>query len=56
MVVRESIVKKVKGWEFSNKNHLFIVGPFPRAKPDDMESYINPILKTSLKYHNLLQN
>ena len=45
MVVGDSIVKKVKGWELSTKDDLFVVRSFPGAKTDDMESYIKPTLK-----------
>ena len=43
MVVGDSIVKKIKGWELSTKDDLFIVRSFPGTMADDMESY------TSLK-------
>ena len=49
MVVGNSIVKKVKGWELSTKNDLFVVRSFPGAKTDDMESYIKPTLKIKPK-------
>ena len=45
MVVGDSIVKKVKGWELSTKDDLFVVRSFPGGKTDDMESYIKPTLK-----------
>ena len=45
MVVRDSIVKKVKGWELATKDDLFVVRYFPGAKVDDMEWYIKPTLK-----------
>ena len=45
MVVGDSIVKKVKGWELSTKDDLFVVRSFPGTKTDDMESHINPTLK-----------
>ena len=45
VVVGDSIVKKVKGWELSTKDDLFVVRSFPGAKTDDMESYIKPTLK-----------
>ena len=43
VVVGDSIVKKIKGWELSTKDDLFIVRSFPGKMTDDMESY------TSLK-------
>ena len=43
VVVGDSIVKKIKGWELSTKDDLFIVRSFPGTMTDDMESY------TSLK-------
>ena len=46
MVVGDSIVKKVKGWELSTKDDLFVVRFFLGAKTDDMESYIKPTLKS----------
>ena len=49
MVVGDSIVKKVKGWELSTKDDLFVVRSFPDAKSDDMESYIKPTLKNKPK-------
>ena len=49
MVVGDSIVKKVKGWELSTKDDLFVVRSFPGAKTDDMESYIKPTLKNKLE-------
>ena len=45
MVVGDSIVKRVKGWELSTKDDLFVVRSFPGAKTDDIESYIKPTLK-----------
>ena len=42
VVVGDSIVKKVKGWELSTKDDLFVI----RSFPDDMESYIKPTLKS----------
>ena len=45
MVVGGFIVKKVKGWELSTKDDLFVVRSFPGTKTDDMESYIKPTLK-----------
>ena len=45
VVVGDSIVKKVKCWELSTKDDLFVVRSFPDAKADDMESYIKPTLK-----------
>ena len=45
MVVGDSIAKKVKGWELSTKDDLFVVKSFPGAKTDDMESYIKVTLK-----------
>ena len=50
MVFGDSIVKKVKGWEFSTKDDLFVVRSFPGAKTDDMESYIKPTLKKNLEH------
>ena len=47
MVVGDFIVKKVKGWELSIKDDLFVVRSFPGAKADDMESYIKPTRKTN---------
>ena len=46
MVAGDSIVKKVKGWELSIKDDLFVVSSFPGAKTDDMESYIKPTLQS----------
>ena len=43
VVVGDSIVKKIKGWELSTKDDLFIVRSCPGKMTDDMESY------TSLK-------
>ena len=45
VVVGDSIVKKVKGWELSTKDDLLVVGSFPGAKTDDMKFYIKPTLK-----------
>ena len=45
MVVGDSIVKKVKSFELSTKDDLFVVRSFPGAKTADMESYIKPTLK-----------
>ena len=45
VVVGDSIVKKVKGWELSAKDDLLAVRSFPGAKTDDMELYIKPTLK-----------
>ena len=45
MLVGDSIVKKVKGWELSTKNDLFVVRSFRGAKTYNMESYIKPTLK-----------
>ena len=57
VVVGDSIVKKVKGWELSTKDDLFTVRSFPGAKTDDMESYIlNPRLQKTRTYHNSLRN
>ena len=49
MVVGDSIVKKVKGWELSTKDDLFVVKSFPGPKTDDMESYIKPTLKNKFE-------
>ena len=49
MVVGDSIVKKVKGWELSIKDDLFVVRYFPGANADDTESYIKPTLKNKPK-------
>ena len=49
MVVGDSIVKKVKGWELSTKDDLFVVSSFPGTKMDYMESYINTTLKNKLE-------
>ena len=46
MVVGDSIVKKVKGWELSTKDDLFGIKYFPGAKTDDMESHIKVTLKS----------
>ena len=46
MVIGDSTVKKVKVWELSTKDDLFVVKSFPGAKTDDIESYI----KSTLKY------
>ena len=45
VVVGDSIVKRVKGWELATKDDLFVVRYFPGAKADDMEWYIKPTLK-----------
>ena len=45
----DSIVKKVKGWELSIKDDLFVVRYFPGANADDTESYIKPTLKNKPK-------
>ena len=45
VVVGDSIIKKVKGWELSTKDDLFAVKFFPGTNNDDMESYIKPTLK-----------
>ena len=50
MVVGDSIVKKVKCWELSTKDYLFVVRSFAGAKADDMESYIKPALKNKLEH------
>ena len=46
VVVGDSIIKKVKGWELSTKEDLFVVRSFPGANTDDIESYIKPTLKS----------
>ena len=45
MVVGDSIVKKVKGWELSIKDDLLVVRYFPGVKKNDMVSYIKTTLK-----------
>ena len=45
VVVGDSTVKKVKSWELSTKDDLFVVRSFPGANTDDMELYIKPTLK-----------
>ena len=47
VVVGDSIIKKVKGWELSTKDYLFVVRSFPGAKTDDMNPILNPHLKTN---------
>ena len=49
MVVGGFIVKKVKGWELSTKDDLFVVRSFPGTKTDDMESHIKPTFKNKLE-------
>ena len=45
VVVGDSIVKKVKGWELSTEDYLFVVKSFPGAKTDVMGSCIKAILE-----------
>ena len=45
VVVGDFTVKKVKGWELSSRDDLFVVRSFPGAKTDDMKSYIKLTLK-----------
>ena len=45
MVIGDSIVKDVKGWELSTKDDLFVVKSFHGAKTDDIESHVKPTLK-----------
>ena len=46
MVVGDSTVKNVKGWELYTKDDLYLVRSFPGEKTDDIESYIKPTLKS----------
>ena len=50
MIVGDSIVKKIKGWELYTKDDFFVVRSFPGAKTGDMESYIKPTLKNKLEH------
>ena len=45
MIAGDSVVKKVKGWELSTKDDLFVVRSFFGAKAEDMESHIKPTPK-----------
>ena len=49
VVAGDSIVKKVKSWELSTKDDLFVVRSFPGANTDDMELYIKPTLENKPK-------
>ena len=46
MVIGNSRVTKVKGWELSTKDDLFVFRSFPRGKTDDMELYIKHCVKS----------
>ena len=50
VVAGDSIVRKVKGWELSTKDDLFVARSFPGAKTDDMELYIKPALENKPKH------
>ena len=45
MVVADSLVKKVKGWQLSIRHDLFVARSFPEAETDDMKPYIKSTLK-----------
>ena len=45
VLVGDSIVKDVKGWEISDRENKFVVRLFPGAKTDDMKSYVVPTIK-----------
>ena len=40
VVVGDSIIKKIKGWELSTKDDIFVFKSFSGTKTNDMESYI----------------
>ena len=54
LVVGDSIVKRVKGWELSTIHELFVVRSFPGAKRHDMVSYL--IYTKKLKNKSTLKN
>ena len=49
MVVGDPIIKKVKSWELSTKDDLFVVRSFPGTSTADMESYITSTLTNKPK-------
>ena len=40
VVVGDSVIKKIKGWELSTKDDIFVFKSFSGTKTNDMESYI----------------
>ena len=45
VLVGDSIIKDIKGWEISDRENKFVVRHFPGAKTDDMISYVVPKIK-----------
>ena len=45
VIVGDSIMKYVKGWELSNRTQRVTVKSFPGANLEDMDDFINPILR-----------
>ena len=41
-ILGDSIIKEVKGWKLTNKDHKVIVRTFPGASTKCMESYVKP--------------
>ena len=41
-IIGDSIIKEVKGWKLTNKDHKVIVRTFPGASTKCMESYVKP--------------
>ena len=45
VVLGDSMVKGIKGWEISDKDHKVVVKTFSRASTNDMKSYVKPTLE-----------
>ena len=45
VIVGDSMVKNVRGWDISNQKDKVIVKSFSGATTEDMEDYLKPILR-----------
>ena len=49
VIVGDSMVKNVRGWDLSNQKNKVIVKSFSGATTEDMEDYLKPILRKEPK-------
>ena len=45
VIIKDSVIKGIKGWELSNESEKFVVKFFGGATTLDMESYIQPMIE-----------
>ena len=50
VILGDSIVKEIQGWELSNANNKVVTKQFSRATNDDMKSYIQPAISNDPEF------